>query len=201
MENDQERDDLSDEAKQARKLEHLRSVFEWQMEVHRVAYKNTKNPMYVWKALRWLAPLMQESLLAQGEEPPPGWGAPPPWCMEYLLTCADAVDDLCYGFDPRDRDLCLELTEGQRVDVLPAVLGFTKPGWNAFSHYYSIKEMEYVEEYLQELRDAGEPYSGALAKAAEHYGYQDERSLRRRLAKRRAVFRGPADEDPEQGES
>jgi hypothetical protein len=119
--------------------------------------------------------------------------------MEYLLTCADAVEDLCYGFDPRDADI--ELTEGQRVDVLPAVFGFTKPGWNAFSHYYSVKSMEYVERYLEELRDAGVPYSEALAKAAERYDYQDERSLRRRLAKRRAVFRDPTDEEPAQGQT
>jgi hypothetical protein len=199
LESDRESDDLSDEAKLALGLEYARSAFEWQMEVYRVAYTNTKNPVYVWKALRWLAPLMQRSLLAPLEVPPPGWGAPPPWCMEYLLTCADAVEDLCYGFDPRDADI--ELTEGQRAEVLPAVFGFTKPGWNAFAHYYSIKEMEYVEEYLQELRDAGEPYSVALAKAAERYDYQDERSLRRRLAKRRAVFRDPTDEEPEQGQT
>jgi hypothetical protein len=197
-------EDMSEEAKRAWRRDYQRELFEGQMEVYRVAFKNTGNPVYVWKALRWLHPLFTQNRILAGEDLPPGPGVPPEWCMEYLLKCARAVDDLCWGLDPRDTNI--ELSEGQRIDVLPAVLGFTRPGWNAFSHYYSIKEMEYVGRYLQELRDEGVPYSVALVKTAERYGYQDERSLRRRMAKSRAVFSDPPEEDrtqedPEQGQT
>jgi hypothetical protein len=121
--------------------------------------------------------------------------------MEYLSNCAVAIDDLTLGFDPRDLELNIELTEGQRIDILPSLLGFARPGWNAFSQYRSIKEMEYISRYLNELREEGVSYGAALAKAAEHYGYEDQRSLRRRLAKRRAVFADTDQDKPEEGQT
>jgi hypothetical protein len=200
MEHEKNCADLSEESKRSLAREFHRDLVEWQMEVYRVAFKNTGNPVYVWKALRWLSPILQQIRINLGEDLPPGPGSPPAWCMEYLLNCADAIDKLTFGFDPRDLEYT-ELTEGQRIDILPALLGFARPGWNAFSRYRSIEEMHYISKYLNELRDEGVSNSAALSKAAEHYGFEDERSLRRRLAKRRAVFADTAEDKPEEGQT
>ena len=181
-------------------------MIEDQMEVNRIAYKRTKNPVYVWLSLRFLSPILRDILVEDGAELPPRLSTPPGWCMEYLVSCANSVDSLCQGHTAkRSRREFTHggglLSHGQKIEALPAEFGFSSPGWNAFAHYDSIFSMKWVERYFWELRDQGLSYSESLAETAERYGFQDERSLRRRLAKRRAVYLEPTEEEPEEGET
>jgi hypothetical protein len=93
-------DHVTDEGDKFDVVEMHRALAASEIEVYRIAYRNSRNPVFVWKALRWLKPLPLNSV-TEGENkvaPPPQI---PDWCMEYLMKCADDVDSLSFGLDPR----------------------------------------------------------------------------------------------------
>jgi hypothetical protein len=175
----------------------IRAVCDSQVETYRVAFRNTANPIYVWKVLQYFSPQFLKA--TGGAYPPDGQvGVLPEWCLNYLLQCGKAVDNLSHGVDPRkdcpeitsieQLNLLPRLAATQAVELLPALFGFVRPGWSAVADFEANYNMRWPEKYLYELRSQGIPYARALAETAAQFGYEDERSLRRRLAKRRAVF-------------
>jgi hypothetical protein len=191
MEGNQEPDDSNTKAKHRRAAAYAVEFGEQEIETFRVAYESTKNPVYVWRAIRTMKLF---ALISQDDvndvELARKATTPPPWCMDYLFMCADAVERLKWGANARGRDLPELTSDAQKTDILPAVFGFVRPGWNAFGQYTAVYMLRWVERYYWELRGEGVSYTEALAKTAERYGYEDVRSLRRQLAKRDAIFSG-----------
>jgi hypothetical protein len=202
-------DHVRDEADEPHKLNAIeihREMAAWQIEVYRVAYTNSRNPVFVWKALKWLKPL-PSGCVTDGESKVALPPQVPDWCMEYLIKCADDIDDLSFGIDPRyertweDLGKGPDLDEGQAAQAIPSVFGFLSPGWNAFKEYRSLRETYLMEKRVADLRESGLSAAKAMGEALEFYRLEDERSFRRRIARRNRVF-GPADDDePEQGQT
>jgi len=177
-----------------------RCLFEGIIEVYRIAFKNTGNPVYVFAAIRLFSPTMLAAW--QGADPSGGRDvALPNWCVNYLTQCAQAVERVSYGSDPRRDEVSLRITDAQKVDLLPRLFGFVRPGWNAFADFYSAFKMRWPEKYFAEMRSDGMSYARAMAETAARFGYEDERSLRRRLAKRRAVFQDDETDETDGGQT
>ncbi len=187
-------------------LAYMEAVSEEELETLRTAYSNTGNPIYVWKAIH--AVRFVTIVRADWNNHPTPWDPLsnpvqlPPWCTAYLSEAAKAVDELSWGIDSRRppgqpvpadfyaRDF--ELSERQRLEVLPAVFGFSRQGWNAFAEYQAIKSIGFdVQAALGTLREEGVSAREAMDEMMERTGFTDERSVRRLFAKHRRTYSDP----------
>ena len=168
--------------------EYLKAIIEDKIEDFRIFFENTKNPIYVWKTMHVIGRYFCEGSTEQGRLGLDLTIRPPAWCLDYFISAGSCIDRLSDRDDPRkEMPILGDLDPRECVDALPAVLGFVRPGWNAFNEITSIRGSYWMLEHVDELREEGLSYEKATEQAAEYYGYADVRSFRRRIAEFRKV--------------
>ncbi len=157
----------------------------------REAWEQQKNPLYVWDAI-------QMCLLPQDVDPKEATipDTLPDWCMLYLARVAYEIWMLVnqglrsphpfhYGQPSHERD---ELTPLQCVERLPAILGVSRPGWNAFERLQAEREREMDAAFAYGLTMFGIKSSAAEEKIADTRGIEELTTVAKRISRgRRAV--------------
>ncbi len=180
----------------------VRSRIELQIETLGILYKNTKNPVYVWKAIFFY--MSDIGVIIQREAAPdwePWTGVLPDWCRRYLLTCAAAVDSLCLGLHYDNNKLDEDITHSSAATLVPPAFGFTKKGWNAFLEHRSITESIYIDRFYFERREDGASAQQAMNETLERYGFENGRSVRRRLSALNKAYARRDEPETEAGET
>ena len=182
------------------------------LEVDRVRYDRTKNPLIVWQALNsWFT---LNHYRAQAEKAP----LPvPEWIVGYLNLVARRIADLSKGLDYREtpepygtlprtqesvqraKNRVQTLTPNKARDQVPAALGLVRNGWNAFERLSALRGQE-IDELSMEgyrwMQNSGvkrtvEQASEMIVDDYEVRGLRkgvkpevtDSRSVKRRIAK------------------
>jgi hypothetical protein len=163
----------------------------------RVRFEKTGNPIYVFWALsgiysgatlRWL-----ESDGKDEYEP-----KIPKWIHDYLSSVSRNIFNLTYSRDPRAAPYDIDITtpEGKAawrawrhesalerekaIDLLPAALGMSRKGWNAFSNFDSIMRKEDIRDAIDELiQSNGVTLEEAAGIVAEENGFEEIQSVLR----------------------
>jgi hypothetical protein len=143
------------------------------------------NPIHVWQAIRQCQPPAY----------PPC--ALPDWVLAYLVGAAVDLENLAHLLDPttyperksgesyrdhvvRDREWRAQppLNGTQAAARVPRVLGFTRPGWNAFIRWHAVESDASLA--LAE-RFADVPRRTFLERERQRRNLEEPGSLRRRL--------------------
>jgi hypothetical protein len=173
----------------------IRAMMERQIETLRVLYMNTQNPVYAWKAiLNCTSVAIRDAIEKEAVEGWDAWtGEIPAWCQEYLFSCAYKISALEMGSSYDDTKPSRDISPPGAADMLPSAFGFTRNGWNAFADYQTrIQDLE-MERFYRQLREDGASAQESMNKTLERYRYENERSVRRRIAElAKAYTRQPA---------
>ena len=157
----------------------------------REAWEQQKNPLYVWDAI-------QMCLLPQDVDPKEATipETLPDWCMLYLARVAYEIwmlvnqglpspNPFHRGRPSPERD---GLTPLQCVERLPAILGLSRPGWNAFERLQAEREREMDAVFAHGLTMLGVTSSAAQERIADARGIEELTTVAKRISRgRRAV--------------
>jgi hypothetical protein len=188
------------------------------LEAQLARYKNTKNPLFAFKALdQWF--MLNRARAADREKPVPM----PDSVSAYLMVVARRMRDLAGGFDyriapepfgvlPRTMDT-LDQVRSRRGSEAPLppdrardlaldAFELTRAGWNAFERAYSLNKYEGDELAVEALQIVGgkkegeafelllADYQGAAEKVGSDPEVTDVRGLRKRIRKARRARSG-----------
>ncbi len=156
------------------------------LEQLRVGFRTTRNGLMVWRAI---AVILTRS--AAPWEPLTGRETLPTWILDYLRGCAMFTALLSAGIDPRKAlgDQSVRLTNADKIEIACQTFGFSRPGWNAFAEMCQLDEMYAMENLYKSHQTRGSTASQAMNEVLEMSCLENERSVRRRFAARRNVFR------------
>lgn len=165
---------------------------QWVAEQER-SFEETGNPIYVWQALDSLI-FRRFNAALESEDWKPGDPLPqlvlPEWCTRYLRNAALRIEYLSRGLDvsqqppPNDqsRDTWYAtptLSAKKALSHLPASLGFTKAGWNAFDEFWRTERKRKATEFRDRLRSDGLSPREVNEKVMMQFNLQDDRTIRR----------------------
>jgi hypothetical protein len=156
-------------------------------------WKNTKNPIYVWRAISLSFRVEAErQRIRNGIHPtlPMSCSGPfPSWCLEYLSLAAYGISTLADAVEDDEID-----GKMAKARVLPS-LGFAKATINAFDQAKSYFARRLDALSIANLKEALSEQK-AMATAAEEVGLADARAMYKRLAEFRRVYAGTRDAGP-----
>ncbi len=175
------------------------------IELHRLRYENTDNPLYVWMAILLCFSIGDMWKRSTGEHPQPAGHEPypiPGWCLDYIGLTAFRMDALADGRDYRKvtaemppsrawtgRDADHPLTGRDAAGLVNAALNITSSGRNAFNQLWGLQSKELDDFSDEALRVEGKSPGEAMKILREEYGEIDEGSMRRRLRDARRARR------------
>ena len=180
------------------------------IELDRRRWEATANPLYVWRAIDLCFRIAQLDMpRADARRLPLSSANPfPSWCMEYLHRTAVRFGALAEGQDFHQLPKPIgeqepsaegwkqaieggaELPPEDAARLVPAALGTSREGWNAFQAAASLagKELDEFSDFV--LREDGLKPRQRMDTLLEEAGMTDERTMRRRLAEAREATRG-----------
>jgi hypothetical protein len=128
-------------------------------------FERTGLPIHAWRAIHCCAEK--------------GW-ALPPWVLEYLASAAAAVCRLGRGQDFKGNSY-QPVTPDEAARLIPAALGFVRPGFNAFANdMNSAKRRQDLFAFMLD-RAEGVTAEKAHDAIADRRDLADRRSAERRL--------------------
>lgn len=175
------------------------------IELHRVRYENTGNPLFVWMAILLCFSIGQMWKRSKREHPQPSGHEPypiPGWCLDYIGHTAFRIDALADGRDFRKvtaeiapsrawtgKDADHPLTGRDAAALVNAALNLTSSGRNAFNQLWGLQSKEQDDFSDEALRAEGKSATEAMEIVRKEYGEIDEGSMRRRLRDARRARR------------
>jgi hypothetical protein len=173
----------------------------------RVEFERDGNPVYVFAAISWLASEARAAAPTARDAAVALPSSLPPWIMRYLIDIARDVQRLAQGRNPFtmpvDQDPRSDhgeeawrkwtsegLEPATALRMLPAVMGFARPGKNAFNEARSLRIKKLIAWFFDLKRGEGETFDAAAGSVAESFGYENARSVQRIAAEVQARRQG-----------
>lgn len=173
---------------------------------HQLA-RRTQNPMYAWLALQTL---LEAGVDSSGEWPIQQQMPMPGWIAAYMLSAVQCLTALSAGIDFRKpvpeldaeaialissmepeeylkTEKFRQQTEGAHIslpkalELVPAALGLTRDGWNAFSSFEATTQKMHDANAYKAMKAAGVPAKVALHAIASEVGVKDPSHMHARL--------------------
>lgn len=183
---------------------------------YRQLAEKTQNPVYAWLALQ----ARFHSQLGINLDKPIGLELSiPGWVAEYLLWVTQDLVSLSSGINPRislDLDRCQSgsskpfsspaevlqseefqaavdarrISSTKAMDLLPAVLGLRRPGWNAFDSFDATTNKMQEFRAFEAMRADGIPHKVALGAIGKGIGVADPSRVQARIREGRDLAEG-----------
>ncbi|MCX7370992.1 MAG: hypothetical protein NTW56_00880 [Alphaproteobacteria bacterium] len=135
-------------------------------------WETTRNPLWVWQALDFILPMVPPAPL-------------PPWCADYLRVVAQRMKGLKAGLDWRRQPIPLivsrknrrTLSDQEAMALLPAALGLTARGYNAFGAHSAHQRRMNNEARLWQLLTTHPTKAAAVRAYMRETGHTDPKRI------------------------
>ena len=154
-------------------------------------YDASANSLWIWRFIA-AAGCIREML--ELVEPQPALGRfvqpLPEWVNSYLLRVAQELADLSARLEHQETSVSQgagpPIASARATELVPAALGLTRPGWNAFTAFRAQRrdnvDMHYLDFFSSHLRKSK---TALIQELADMRGIEDTRVVRRRISKTR----------------
>lgn len=189
----------NDDAVETARLAAYEEQVERFVESYHELAKQTKNPLYAWRAVEvrgWVWQMKQKAGVAQGALQVPAW------CSEYFAKAATNIIALADGndirLDPVSGEAIVipcgqpDIANGKAVDLIPLALGFVTgtPGHNAIRAARTDTEDLRIADRYQELRMTLLTPTKAREVLAAEFGAAEDSVIRKRVTRGRRLSKG-----------
>lgn len=182
---------------------------------HQLA-RRTQNPMYAWLALQTL---LEAGVDSSGEWPIQQQMPMPGWIAAYMLSAVQCLTTLSAGIDFRkpvpqldaqtialissmepeeyfkteefrQQTKSAHISLPRALELVPAALGLTRDGWNAFSSLETTTQRMHEYNSYEAMKAAGVPEKVALHEIGSAIGVKDPSHIHARRRKGKSLVEG-----------